>query len=81
MRNNRVKEEMDQQIKKFLKGEECTFPGWETIKKDYEYGLNHLPPGCTPCQKNAVKRKFAAKIEKIFRKMDVLISRKAANES
>ena len=79
MKNTRVKEEMDRQIQKFLQGEDCTFPGWDTIKKDYNYDMNHLPPGCTPCQRNAVKRKYAAKIQKIFARMDLLVTQKQEN--
>jgi hypothetical protein len=76
MKNPSVQKEMDHQVKLFLQDRDCTFPGWAKLKDEYKHGLANLPPGCTPCQKNALKRKFASKIKTVFENMDELITQR-----
>jgi hypothetical protein len=62
-----VKNELRQELKLFFNGRPCNFPGWQDLQNRYSQVTKNLGPGCAPCKRNALKRKFAAKIEKLIR--------------
>ena len=55
-----------EQQNKFFGGEVCNFPGAEALKRLYDVEMKNLGSGCSRCKKNAIKRKYAAKIKKVF---------------
>ena len=55
-----------EQQNKFFGGEVCDFPGAEALKRLYDVEMKNLGSGCSRCKKNAIKRKYAAKIKKVF---------------
>ncbi len=61
-----IKRDFAEQIKLFFAGKPCSFPAWKELQQNYNRALNNLGSGCTPCKRNALKRKFAAKIRKLI---------------
>ena len=55
-----------QEVLNFLKMKPCTFVGWEALQKVYKHDITNLGPGCSRCQKNALKKKYTVKIQKVF---------------
>ena len=51
---------------KFINGQPCTFAGWEQLQAIFNKEMQNLGSGCSRCKKNAVKRKYAAKIHKVY---------------
>tara|TARA_Y100001938_G_C7937642_1_gene352610 strand:+ start:530 stop:781 length:252 start_codon:yes stop_codon:yes gene_type:complete len=60
-----VKREAAKEVKNFFEGKPCSFPGWQQLQTNYDKAKNNLGAGCAPCKRNALKRKFAAKIGKL----------------
>ena len=57
--------ETQKEIENFFNGKPCSFPGWQQLQTNWQKGLKNLGPGCAPCKRNALKRKFSAKIGKL----------------
>ena len=54
---------------KFIKGEKCDFPGYETLKTNYEAEMSNLGKGCSRCKMNAIKRRYIMKIQNIYKNL------------
>ena len=50
----------------FFKGERCIFPGATVLKAAYDKEMQNLGSGCSRCKKNAIKRRYLVKIQRIF---------------
>tara|TARA_B100000579_G_scaffold432616_1_gene449774 strand:- start:6142 stop:6393 length:252 start_codon:yes stop_codon:yes gene_type:complete len=61
-----TKKRYEKEVIDFLTLKSCTFVGWEALQKAYKNDITNLGPGCSRCQKNALKRKYTAKIKKVF---------------
>ena len=60
-----VKREVSKEVKNFFENKPCSFPGWQQLQINFNKAKTNLGPGCAPCKRNALKRKFAAKINKL----------------
>ena len=60
-----VKRETDKELKNFFDLKPCSFPGWAQLQANFKTAKENLGPGCAPCKRNSLKRKFAAKINKL----------------
>lgn len=56
----------EQEINTFFKFQPCRFFGWKPLQDAYKNAIENLGPGCSRCQKNALKRKYIVKIERVF---------------
>ena len=61
-----MKNEAAKEIQTFFALKPCNFPGWQQLQENFKKAKNNLGPGCAPCKRNALKRKFAAKIHKLI---------------
>ena len=61
-----TRKKFEQEVHNFLRLKPCTFVGWEGLQKAYKHEITNLGPGCSRCQKNALKRKYSVKIQKVF---------------
>lgn len=60
-----IKREAAKEVRNFFDDKPCSFPGWQQLHANYKKAKNNLGPGCAPCKRNALKRKFATKIGKL----------------
>jgi hypothetical protein len=60
-----IKREAGKEIQNFFALKPCSFPGWNQLQSNFKKAKENLGPGCAPCKRNALKRKFSAKIEKL----------------
>ena len=51
---------------RFIEGKSCSFNGWEPLKELFDIDMKNLGPGCSKCKQNAIKRKYAVKVQKVF---------------
>ena len=61
-----TKERYEKEVLDFLTLKPCTFVGWEALQKVFKNDIKNMGAGCSRCQKNALKRKYTAKIKKVF---------------
>ena len=61
-----MKKEESKEIRAFFALKPCSFPGWQQLQENFKKAKNNLGAGCAPCKRNALKRKFAAKIRKLI---------------
>ena len=55
-----------EQQNRFFSGADCTFPGADALKRLYDMEMKNLGSGCSRCKKNAIKRKYSSKIQRVF---------------
>jgi len=60
-----IKRETTKEIQNFFALKPCNFPGWQQLQSNFKRAKENLGPGCAPCKRNALKRKFSAKIGKL----------------
>lgn len=53
----------------FISGKPCNFPGYEQLLKSFNSEMSNLGSGCSRCKKNAIKRRYIIKIQRIFESM------------
>ena len=64
--DNETKKAYQEELAKFLARKDCNFLGWKPLQEAYIKDISNLGPGCSKCQKSALKRKYAAKVHKVF---------------
>lgn len=64
-----IKKAYEQELAKFLAMRDCNFLGWKVLQESFKKDITNLGPGCSRCQKSAIKRKYAAKVHKIFKNL------------
>ena len=58
------------QQNKFFKNENPDFKGADALKKAFDAEMQNLGSGCSRCKKNAIRRKYLIKIQRIFEATD-----------